>query len=93
MSTQGVQQARAVPARHVNVAQDQIGKILPGHLQARGAGIGLDDAIAFPAKNQGERGAQRLIVIDNQNGFHSGKNVWLIDSAAMSRSTSEPNML
>ena len=65
-----VEESLNISARHVNVGQDQVGKMLPGHFKTRRSAISFNDVIAGPAESQAEHRAQLQFVVNEQNGFH-----------------------
>jgi hypothetical protein len=48
----------------MDVAQDQVGEMLPGHFEACDTGISFDDVIAVYAESHAERCPQLLTIID-----------------------------
>ena len=62
---------RAVSTRHINVAQNQVGEVLPSHFEPCDTGISLDDVITMGTESDAECGPHFLRVIDQENCFQS----------------------
>ena len=57
-------ECRAISSGHMDVAEDQIGQMLPSHIEASSTGISLDDPITAGAQCSAECDPQVFRVID-----------------------------
>ena len=70
-----LQQAAAVLAGHLDVAQDEIGQMLAGEFPSAGGVGGAQGAVAVGFKTQGESRRQVHIIVDDEDGLEAGAGV------------------
>src|SRR4029450_7883036 len=66
----GAQHVQALAVGHAEIRHHEVEHLLGEALRRRGDAVGLQDAMAALAQEEGEGGARRGLVVDNQEMRH-----------------------